>query len=1425
MKPKIRRILIVLLPLLLLGTVAVAVAADGARADPAATVALRALQEHDVPTNRTAPRTAVAYTTVITVNTTEDTTGDTQSKTCYYTYSTWFATDDGKCNLRRALVEASHRPPADRPILIRFDLPLTDTNYYSDTQTWEIVMDGDYWEGGLIYNNVTEPDGYVTIDGDTQPGGRSNGYPKVFINSENSLTVLSEHNTIRNLGFNGGGGIFLNSVTTGGGIGGHNTVESVWVGLRADGQEIVPGSNPDISLAGGGIDIKSSYNTISDTIVTGSNIGIRVQTQGDYNVIQSSYIGTRGDKTIPSVRLTCTASSVYNPAQWYGGWGIQFLGGSFNQVLSNTIAGVHSPHSPTETYPPAISPAGESNLFRYNTIGIDGIGAEVGTCGQGFDVSGHNIQILDNTIFGARSSYLDGDTGDPTEGAVYINDSSPLARKVTVRNNIVRDSTTKVIEFGPAIPEALRLFDPPRIVSIDGTLVVGETEVGSDCPNCLVELYLDDLDDGQDALELLDVAVIENVTGTARFTANLASPLPANHGIRVVATTQDDYVIGDYLSGTTTLMSPAYAPDATFVRDLAPGWNLFSIDVTPPDPAITEVLSSLAGQYDLVLGFDGGPAGGGKTYDPGNPGASDLTTIDVAHGYWIRITAATTQTLTLNYEPARDDTPIPLYEGWNLVSYLPDRTLVVTKALESISGDYDLVRSYDGGGKTYMPAQPQFSDLTEMEPGYAYWIKISEGAGAPILTYPLADTPVRMAAETTGPSAARAAPNIPQEVTSSDFFSPTTEWVDFYGVASLSGFSAPRNARVVAYDPDGVVAGAFTVHTPPYYGFLHVYVDDPNTPGDEGIQNGDEVLFTIDGRLAAPSKSTVWNSGVDDIEVNLEVIMPFVATDEWVDFWGTLTIGGEPAPVGTIVAAYDPGGVYIGDYILTEAGQYGFLHAYGDDTSTLADEGAVLGDNLSFKAFLPLGATPIVLTPDSGTPTWQGRGSRTEVNLSGSAPGPVAPSAVNISGPTVGAPNEYYTFTISVDPIDVTTPLTYVIRRTGSATPVTGQYGRTINYHNVAWSTLGTKVITVTASNEAGSMTSTHTITIVEGGVIAVTGVTITGPTAGNVDTAYTFTATVQPQNATGPIAYTWAPTPDSGQGTAYAAYTWDVASTQRITVTAANSGGSAQDTHDISISEAPVPGAPTAVTITGPTTGRTTGSYTFTITVDPIDVTLPLTYTLDYTDKESPPSAMSINDRVVTLPNRTWSTPGPKVITVTATNDNGSAVGTHSILIAKVFVAGPSGRTLIFTDTTGLRTIIDIPSGALSETTFFVYTPTVTIAHPAGSGFGFAGHSFDLDASPQISGQITITIEYRDQDWMDAGIAAESSLRLYYWNAGLDDWDDVANTCGTPAPIYAPDTDANVLAAPVCHLSEFAMLGISSEEQSKIYLPAVLKE
>jgi hypothetical protein len=62
----------------------------------------------------------------------------------------------------------------------------------------------------------------------------------------------------------------------------------------------------------------------------------------------------------------------------------------------------------------------------------------------------------------------------------------------------------------------------------------------------------------------------------------------------------------------------------------------------------------------------------------------------------------------------------------------------------------------------------------------------------------------------------------------------------------------------------------------------------------------------------------------------------------------------------------------------------------------------------------------------------------------------------------------------------------------------------------------------------------------------------------------------------------------------------------------------------------------------------------------------------------------------------------------------------------------------------------------------------------------------------------------------------------LYTWDEGTSAWDDVANGCGAPPPTYGPDTVANVLAAPVCHLSDFTTLGPTPG--GAIYLPLVLR-
>ena len=184
-----------------------------------------------------------------------------------------------------------------------------------------------------------------------------------------------------------------------------------------------------------------------------------------------------------------------------------------------------------------------------------------------------------------------------------------------------------------------------------------------------------------------------------------------------------------------------------------------------------------------------------------------------------------------------------------------------------------------------------------------------------------------------------------------------------------------------------------------------------------------------------------------------------------------------------------------------------------------------------------------------------------------------------------------------------------------------------------------------------------------------VASVEISGPTNGNIDTTYTFTATVSPPTATLPISYTWSPPPASGQGSAIVSYTWPVTGLKTITVTAINMSGSASNTHSITIN---VP--PNRVDISGPTRGNIDTAHVFTATVSPPTATLPITYTWQATDQSD---IVRVRDSLNNAVSYTWNTPGSKVITVIASNVGGSVARTHVITVnvppAGMSLGGPS--------------------------------------------------------------------------------------------------------------------------------------------------------
>ncbi len=68
-------------------------------------------------------------------------------------------------------------------------------------------------------------------------------------------------------------------------------------------------------------------------------------------------------------------------------------------------------------------------------------------------------------------------------------------------------------------------------------------------------------------------------------------------------------------------------------------------------------------------------------------------------------------------------------------------------------------------------------------------------------------------------------------------------------------------------------------------------------------------------------------------------------TDKFVDFYGY----GDMFKKDDVLTVYDPDGVLCGEFRISEDGQYGIIHVYGDDrTSSGTDEGAQTGDPLYF---------------------------------------------------------------------------------------------------------------------------------------------------------------------------------------------------------------------------------------------------------------------------------------------------------------------------------------------------------------------------------------------------------------------------------------------------------------------------------------------
>jgi hypothetical protein len=252
---------------------------------------------------------------------------------------------------------------------------------------------------------------------------------------------------------------------------------------------------------------------------------------------------------------------------------------------------------------------------------------------------------------------------------------------------------------------------------------------------------------------------------------------------------------------------------------LRAGWNLVSSRVRPEDPSLRSVFGDA---LDLmVMTKDETGAIFSPTYDV--TGLATWTPVDGYQVYMKRDTSITVQGQAL-----RTTAPIPLEQGWNVVSYLPRQDMAVEEAFASLGEALVIVKDYRGD--SYIPGRA--NDIATARPTEGYKLYVSE---PDTLTYPATATtsgsPRLRAASSPAPTAGPARPHS--------------------ATVLVEAPSLPENTEIRAL-ADGQVVG----RKPLTDGTATLAVRGANrlsTADTEGAEAGEQLTFVAGGEEASPT--------------------------------------------------------------------------------------------------------------------------------------------------------------------------------------------------------------------------------------------------------------------------------------------------------------------------------------------------------------------------------------------------------------------------------------------------------------------------------------------------------------------------------------------------------------------------------------------
>ncbi len=177
-----------------------------------------------------------------------------------------------------------------------------------------------------------------------------------------------------------------------------------------------------------------------------------------------------------------------------------------------------------------------------------------------------------------------------------------------------------------------------------------------------------------------------------------------------------------------------------------------------------------------------------------------------------------------------------------------------------------------------------------------------------------------------------------------------------------------------------------------------------------------------------------------------------------------------------------------------------------------------------------------------------------------------------------------------------------------------------------------------------------------------------------------------------------------------------------------------------------------------------------------------------------------------------------------------GFDIGADEASVASVSVVPGVGGDFTYTTTQYSTINLDVPPGAVTQTTPIYCSLIDSNTLPTGPHLRLAGVLFELDAqldplndstpgSINFNVPVTLTVSYTPDELAAAGISDETSLKLYRFEPSVNDWKPIGYR---PGETQTLDVNNKTITAVVLGFSRFGKLG--AESGSDIFLPLIMR-